>query len=94
MICSECYSNIFIRRKLDDKTAQHSFFRKIGVKGLNFSKVPSVLKEKEWYDTCVIEDTGTGESESDTYVIVGFWFEEVCYRHQIIERPFIFTKHV
>jgi hypothetical protein len=63
----------------------------MGVKGEDF---PSVLKEKEWYDTEEIEDTGTGESESDTYVIVGFWFEEVCYKQQTIERPFIFTKHV
>ena len=93
LICSECYSKIFIRRKLDAKTAQHHYFRKSGVKGQDFQNAPAVLKEGEWYETEEIEDTETGESESDTYVCVGFWRDEECYRQLNIQRPFIFTKN-
>jgi hypothetical protein len=55
---------------------------------------PAVLKEEEWLKTEIIEDTETGDRESGTYVSVGFWKDEKCYKQQIIERPFIFTKHL
>ncbi len=74
-ICSECYSKIFIRRKLDAKTAEHHYFRKTSVKGENFPESAAALKEGEWYETCDIEDTETGDSEIGTYVCVGFWRE-------------------
>jgi hypothetical protein len=93
-ICSKCYSDWIVRRKLDAKTAQHHYFRKFGVRGKDFPNAPTVLKEGEWYETCDIKDTGTGDSESGTYMCVGFWKDDKRYKQQIIQRPFIFTKHV
>jgi hypothetical protein len=96
LICSVCYSEIFIRRKLDAKTAEHHYFRKSGVKGKekNFPNAPAFLKEGEWYETEEIKDTDTKDSESGTYACVGFWKDEKCYKQEIIERPYIFTKNV
>jgi hypothetical protein len=93
-ICSKCYCDTIVRRKLDTKTAKHHYFIKIAVKCENFPIAPAVLNEGEWYETEEIENAKTGDSECDNYAIVGYWRDEVCYEQQIIERPFIFTKNV
>ena len=77
-ICSECYSDWIVRRKLDAKTAKHHYFRKSGVKGKDFPNAPTVLKEEESYETEIIEETETEDRESSTYVCIGFWRDGVC----------------
>jgi hypothetical protein len=67
---------MIIRRKLDNKTAQHHYFRKVAVKSWEFLNDPAFLYVGKYYDTQLIEDTETCDSESGTYVCVGFWRDD------------------
>jgi hypothetical protein len=93
-ICSKCYCDIFVRRKLDAKTAQHQYFTKIAFEGHKSEKAAAVLEEEKLHETKIVEETETVDSKSDTYARVGFWRDEVCYKQLIIQRPFFFTKQI
>jgi hypothetical protein len=65
-ICSECYSDYIIRRKLDAKTANHYYFTAIGIKNDQDS-----LDEDSWYgldNQSKIDQSNTEDSYIDTYV--------------------------
>ncbi len=73
-ICSECYSDCIVRRKLDAKTANHHYYTTTG-----FTTEDAAFNEGLWYDTYhpfdpkKIDYYKTTDINTDNYVCVGFW---------------------
>ena len=87
--CPKCYTQYYIRRRLDQKTKMHAYFQDFDMprreetqpKG-DFSKPKEILP-------VVDDDHDSGATE---FVVLGFWKNHNCYAQFKVADPFIFVK--